>query len=99
VLEAAAAGGSVRRQDVDDFRRLAAAARLAAQATRSAAAGLDELAAKQRTALLRYLGIIPADKVGPLPAAGPAAGCLLLCYGRTECCLPSCVLGADLAQL
>ena len=63
MLEAAAAGGAVRRPDAEDFRRLAAAARLAAQASRCAAAGLAELAAKQRTALLRYVGIVPADKV------------------------------------
>lgn len=64
MLEAASSSGSVRKQDVEDFRRLAAAVRLASQASRCKAAGMAELAAKQRTALLRYVGIVPADKVG-----------------------------------
>jgi hypothetical protein len=67
VLEAASSSGSVRKQDVEDFRRLAAAARLASQASRCKAAGMAELVAKQRTALLRYVGIVPADKVGGRP--------------------------------
>jgi hypothetical protein len=63
VLEAASSSGTVRKQDVADFKRLGAAARLASQASRCKAAGMAELAAKQRTALLRYAGIVPADKV------------------------------------
>lgn len=56
------AGPAVRKQDVEDFRRLMWAMHYTALAHKTQAAGLAELAAKQLTAALRYVGIVPADR-------------------------------------
>lgn len=60
LLGVLASGAS--KQDTDDFAKLYWAAHLTAVANRSRQAGLHELAAKQLTALLRFAGIVPADK-------------------------------------
>jgi hypothetical protein len=56
------AGPQVRKQDTDDFRRLMWATHYTALAHQARAGGLLELAAKQLTAALRYVGILPADR-------------------------------------
>lgn len=53
---------AVRRQDMEDFWKLFWAAHYTSAAGRCHAAGLHSLAAKQLTALLRFIGIVPADK-------------------------------------
>lgn len=57
-----AASSQVSSQDVQDFKRLLWAAHLTCLAHQSQQAGLLELAAKQLTALLHYIGIVPADR-------------------------------------
>jgi hypothetical protein len=57
-----AASSGVRTQDADDFNRLLWAAHLSSAASQAAKAGLLELAARQLTALLRFVGIVPADR-------------------------------------
>jgi hypothetical protein len=52
----------VQKQDVDDFRRLFWAAQYCAAANKARQSGLLELAAKQLTAVLRFIGIVPADR-------------------------------------
>lgn len=47
---------------MDDFRKLFWAAQYLSNAGRCAAVGLRALAAKQLTALLRFIGIVPADR-------------------------------------
>lgn len=54
--------GQGRKQDVEDFRRLMWAVHYTALANKSKASGLLELAAKQLTAVLRFIGIVPADR-------------------------------------
>lgn len=54
--------GQARKQDLEDFRRLMWASHYIALANKCKAAGLNELAAKQLTAVLRYVGIVPADR-------------------------------------
>ncbi|WIA40104.1 hypothetical protein OEZ86_013511 [Tetradesmus obliquus] len=56
------AGPQVRKQDAEDFRRLMWASHYIALAHQARAGGLLELAAKQLTAALRYVGIVPADR-------------------------------------
>lgn len=56
------ASPQVRPQDVEDFRRLLWAAHLTCLANQSRQASLLELAARQLTALLRFVGIVPADR-------------------------------------
>lgn len=56
------AGPQVRKQDAEDFRRLMWAIHYIALAHQARAGGLLELAAKQLTAALRYVGIVPADR-------------------------------------
>jgi hypothetical protein len=56
------ASGQVSGQDAQDFKRLLWAAHLTCLANQSQQAGLLELAAKQLTALLRYVGIVPPDR-------------------------------------
>jgi hypothetical protein len=56
------AGPQVRKQDAEDFRRLMWAMHYTALAHQARAGGLLELAAKQLTAALRYVGILPADR-------------------------------------
>ena len=57
------AATQVSEQDLQDFKRLLWAAHLTCLANQSQQAGLQELAAKQLTALLRYIGIVPADRL------------------------------------
>lgn len=54
--------GQARKQDTEDFRRLMWAAHYTALANQAKEAGLADLAAKQLTAVLRYVGIVPADR-------------------------------------
>lgn len=56
------ASTQVSEQDVQDFKRLLWAAHLTCAANQAQQAGLQELAAKQLTALLHYIGIVPADR-------------------------------------
>jgi hypothetical protein len=56
------ASAQVQAQDVADFKRLFWAAHLTALAGKSRQAGLLEMAARQLTALLRFIGIVPADR-------------------------------------
>lgn len=56
------ASSQVSSQDVQDFKSLLWAAHLTCVANQSQQAGLQELAAKQLTALLHYIGIVPADR-------------------------------------
>lgn len=57
-----AASSQVSSQDLQDFKRLLWAAHLTCVAHQAQQAGLLELAARQQTALLRYVGIVPADR-------------------------------------
>lgn len=62
-LQLDAAGPSqVRKQDADDFRALLWACHYTALAAKAADAGLLSLAARQLTARLRYVGVVPADR-------------------------------------
>lgn len=58
------ASSQASSQDVQDFKRLLWAAHLTCLANQSLEAGLLELAARQLTALLHYIGIVPADRWG-----------------------------------
>jgi hypothetical protein len=51
------------KRALDDFRRMAMAAHYTVCATRARAAGMRNLAARELTSLLRYVGIVPADRV------------------------------------
>ena len=62
MLQQVEASAQVRPQDVEDFRRLFWAAHYTACAAKASAAGLYELAARQLTAVLRYIGIVPQDR-------------------------------------
>lgn len=55
-------GGVGTKSDLEDFNKLFWSSHYLYMSSRCQAAGLMELAAKQATALLRYIGIIPADK-------------------------------------
>lgn len=56
------ASSQVSSQDLQDFQRLLWAAHLTCLANQSQQAGLLELAARQLTALLHYIGIVPVDR-------------------------------------
>lgn len=56
------ASSQVSSQDQQDFQRLLWAAHLTCLANQSQQAGLLELAARQLTALLHYIGIVPVDR-------------------------------------
>jgi hypothetical protein len=53
---------AVRKQDTEDMQRLFWAAHLTAAAGKAAGAGLHLQAARQLSALLRYIGIVPQDR-------------------------------------
>lgn len=56
------ASSQVSDLDTQDFKRLLWAAHLTCLANQAQHAGLQELAARQLTALLHYIGIVPADR-------------------------------------
>lgn len=68
-----APGSQVRPQDLADFTRLLWAAHLNAAASQARQAGMLELAARQLTALLRYVAIVPADRSVRASKAGSGA--------------------------
>lgn len=53
---------AIKKSDTEEFRKLYLASHYIAQAGAARAAGLRELAAMQLTAVLRYVGIVPADR-------------------------------------
>ncbi|KAI8469208.1 MAG: intraflagellar protein IFT172 [Monoraphidium minutum] len=62
VLQQLELAGAARKSECDDFARLFWAAHLVSCARRAAGAGLAELAARQLTAALCYIGVLPADR-------------------------------------
>ncbi len=64
---------------------------------RCAEAGMHNLAAKQATSLLRYIGAVPADKA--FYEAGNSMHCQQLWYRQPEislCCTYACCLSSGL---
>ncbi|KIZ07625.1 Intraflagellar transport protein [Monoraphidium neglectum] len=62
VLQQLELAATTRKRDSEEFSRLFWAAHHVSCASRSKAAGLSELAARQLTAALRYVGVLPADR-------------------------------------
>lgn len=53
---------SVKKSDLEEFKKLNFAAHYTALANASIKAGLKELAAMQLSSVLRYVGLVPADR-------------------------------------
>jgi hypothetical protein len=68
------ASSQVSSQDLQDFTRLLWAAHLTCVANQSQQAGLLELAARQLTALLHYIGIVPVDRWAAATQVGVLRG-------------------------
>lgn len=64
LVNALSAAPGVKKGELEEFRKLYMAAHYIALAGASRQAGLKDLAAMQLTAVLRYAGIVPADRVG-----------------------------------
>ena len=53
---------AAKKSDVEEFRKLYLASHYISLSSQARQAGLKELAAMQLTSMLRYVGIVPADR-------------------------------------